>query len=193
MRGCLEGFHIAAAWSMAQLQQRRNKYPRRYRAQKNPRRNNTRNHQPSPKNQINPSTVKQASNHEIARIRLHGHGGITLARQRPRRIRSRCKSCTLCNHPTRCPFVFPLTNITPEMRFRPTLPFGASRWNAILVQMRPRGTMHLQWLRRLHALQHQQWIRQLRIKASGCWGRAARTIERGTCCLGVEKGYVGLA
>ena len=59
-----------------------------------------------------------------------------------------------------------LTNIAPEMRFRPTLPFGASRWNAVLVQMRPRGTMHLQWLRRLHALQYQQWIRQLRVKAS---------------------------
>lgn len=169
MQGCLEFFHIAAAWSMAQLQQRRNKYPRHYRAQKNPRHNNTRNHQPSPKNQnlINLSTVKQASNHEIARDRLHGHGGITLARQRPRRIRSRCKSsahCAVTQHVV--PFLCCLTDITPEMRFRPTLPFGASRWNAVLVQMRPRGTMHLQWLRRLHALQYQQWIRQLRVKAS---------------------------
>lgn len=147
-------FSILLPPGRCQLQKRRNKFHAVIAPRENPRHNNTRNHQPSPKKQnlISLSTVKQASNHEIARIRLHGHGGITLARQRPRRIRSRCKSCTLCNHPTRCPFVFPLTNITPEMRFRPTLPFGASRWNAILVQMRPRGTMHLQWLRRLHAL-----------------------------------------
>lgn len=54
---------------------------------------------------------------------------------------------------TRCNFSDNVSSL--EMRLRPTLPFEESRRVAVLVQMRPRGTVHLQRLRRLHAFQHQ--------------------------------------
>jgi hypothetical protein len=109
-------------------------------------------------------SIPTRSSHETHRIHFHGHGNLPLARQRARSIRPRRKFAhNASTHSSQ--FTFSDT-VSLETRLRPTLPSVARRRHALLVPMRSRSAVHLQWLRRLHALQYQQRVRQLRINAA---------------------------
>lgn len=54
-----------------------------------------------------------------------------------------------------------------DMRIRSILPLTIGQRRPLLLRMRSRNKMHLQWLRSMHALEYQQWLCELRVDLIG--------------------------